>query len=137
MWTQEYSVEVFVAPSSVWSLLSDVTTWPMWNAGVESIELTGAFATGSVFKMTVPGAPDAFTSRLLDVRVNGGFTDETVVGDTVVRVHHRLSALPPGATKITYRAEVSGPNADELGPQITADFPQVLAALKVLAETDC
>jgi len=33
--------------------------------GVESIELTGAFATGSVFKMTVPGAPDAFTSRLL------------------------------------------------------------------------
>jgi len=87
-------------------------------------------------KMTVPGAPDAFTSRLLDVRVNDGFTDETVVGDTVVLVHHRLAALPSGGTKITYRAEVSGPDADELGPQISADFPQVLAALKVVAETD-
>jgi hypothetical protein len=72
---------------------------------------------------------------LLDVRVNGGFTDETVVGDTVVLVHHRLAALPSGGTKITYRAEVSGPDADELGPQISADFPQVLAALKVVAET--
>jgi hypothetical protein len=136
MWTQEYSVEASASPSSVWKLLSDVTTWSAWNAGVESIELTGAFATGSVFKMTVPGAPDAFTSRLLDVRVNGGFTDETVVGDTVVLVHHRLAALPSGGTKITYRAEVSGPDADELGPQISADFPQVLAALKVVAEAD-
>jgi hypothetical protein len=137
MWTQEYSVEASAAPSSVWKLLSDVTTWPMWNAGVESIELTGAFATGSVFKMIVPGAPDAFISRLLDVQVNGGFTDETVLGDAVVRVHHRLAAVPSGGTRITYRAEVSGPNADEVGPQISADFPQVLAALKVLAEADC
>jgi hypothetical protein len=48
----------------------------------------------------------------------------------------RLAALPSGGTKITYRAEVSGPDADELGPQISADFPQVLAALKVVAETD-
>jgi Polyketide cyclase / dehydrase and lipid transport len=136
MWTQEYSVEASASPSSVWKLLSDVTTWSAWNAGVESIELTGAFATGSVFKMKVPGAPDAFTSRLIDVRMNGGFTDETVVGDTVVLVHHRLAALPSGGTKITYRAEVSGPDADELGPQISADFPQVLAALKVVTETD-
>lgn len=136
MWIQEYSVEASASPSSVWKLLSDVRTWSAWNAGVESIELTGAFATGSVFKMTVPGAQEAFTSRLLDVRVNDGFTDETVVGDTVVLVHHRLAALPSGGTKITYRAEVSGPDADELGPQISADFPQVLAALKVVAESD-
>jgi len=65
MWTQEYSIEASASPSRVWKLLSDVTTWPAWYEGVESIELTGAFATGSVFKMTVPGAPDAFTSRLL------------------------------------------------------------------------
>jgi hypothetical protein len=136
MWTQEYSVEASASPSSVWKLLSDVTTWSAWNAGVERIELTGAFATGSVFKMTVPGAPEAFTSRLLDVRVNDGFTDETVVGDTIVLVHHRLSALPSGGTNITYRAEVSGPDADEVGPQISADFPQVLAALRVAAESD-
>jgi hypothetical protein len=38
-----------------------------------------------------------------------------------------------------YRATVDGPNAERLGPdigpQVTADFPEVLAALKARAET--
>jgi hypothetical protein len=39
--------------------------------------------------------------------------------------------------RVTYRTEISGPAADqvgpELGPQITGDFPQTLAALVKLA----
>jgi len=45
----------------------------------------------------------------------------------------------PGAgTRILYRTEITGPAADqvgpELGPQITADLTDVLAALVGLAE---
>ena len=49
----------------------------------------------------------------------------------------RLEAVPDGGTRITYRTEIGGPTADqvgpELGPAITADFPHVLAALAALA----
>jgi hypothetical protein len=72
--------------------------------------------------------------RLVDVRPNEGFTDETVVDDTRVLVKHQLVSLPSGGTKIIYSTEITGPDADELGPMVTSDFPDVLAALKRLAE---
>jgi hypothetical protein len=56
----------------------------------------------------------------------------------VVRVRHSLEALAAGGTRITYRATVEGPPADALGPEIgtavTADFPEVMAALAARAE---
>jgi hypothetical protein len=56
----------------------------------------------------------------------------------VVRTVHRLEAAAGGRTRIVYRTEITGPAAGqvgpELGPQITADFPDVLAALAKLAE---
>jgi hypothetical protein len=53
-----------------------------------------------------------------------------------VTVHHRLHRLPTG-TRITYRMEITGEQADsagpEIGPAISGDFP-VIAALIALAE---
>jgi hypothetical protein len=40
--------------------------------------------------------------------------------------------------RVTYRTEISGPNADEMGPQvgpaITGDFPETIDALIRLAQ---
>ena len=51
---------------------------------------------------------------------------------------HRLEPAAGGRTRIIYRTEITGPAADqagpELGPAITADFPEVLASLAKLAE---
>ena len=81
-----------------------------------------------------PPGQDAITSKLIDVKPDEGSTQETVVGDTRVNVKHRLVRLPSGRTKIIYSTEISGPAADEFGPMVTSDFPEVLAALKRLAE---
>jgi len=51
-----------------------------------------------------------------------------------VLVSHQLVLLPSGRTKIIYRTEITGPGAEEFGPIVTSDFPNVLAALKNLAE---
>ena len=44
-----------------------------------------------------------------------------------------------GKTRVVYRTEITGPAAaqvgPQLGPEITADFPDVLAALVHLAES--
>src|SRR5207302_3157041 len=56
----------------------------------------------------------------------------------VVRTEHRLEPAAGGLTRIVYRTQITGAAADsvgpELGPQITADFPEVVAALAGRAE---
>jgi hypothetical protein len=62
-----------------------------------------------------------------------GFGDEAAPEETRFQVSHRLHALPAGGTRITYTVRVEGPEAATLGPVVTADYPELLAALKALA----
>jgi hypothetical protein len=133
MWTHSTSIATTAKPHVLWRLFEDVAGWTNWNAGIERIALKGPFATGSTFDMKAPGM-DGFTSRLLDVRPQVGFVDETVLEDTRFLVSHELHPLPAGGTRVTYAIRVEGPEAATLGPLVTADFPEVLAALKALAE---
>ena len=88
--------------------------------------------------MTPPGE-QTLRSQLIDVRAPEGFSDVTELDGVQVTVHHRLHRLPTG-TRITYRMEITGEQADtigpEIGPAISSDFPQVIAALTALAERE-
>lgn len=127
-WHTEYSIEASAEPERIWALFRDVASWKQWNAGIETIELEGPFATGTWFTMKPPGQ-DPLRSRLLDVRENELFVDETRVGDLRVTVAHRLVRLGAGRTRIVYAVEAMGPGAAEIGPMVAADFPDVLASL--------
>lgn len=133
MWQRDYSIETSASPATIWPLWADVPGWAQWNAGIEAIELHGPFATGTRFTMKTPGQP-AFTSTLRAVRENEWFEDETVIDDIRVVVSHRLEPLGSGRTRITYAAQVEGPGAEEVGPAVSGDFPEVLAALAARAE---
>ncbi|MEU6410214.1 SRPBCC family protein [Microbispora sp. NPDC046933] len=136
MWEYEHSVETVASAGVVWRLWSDMAAWPRWNDGIESIEINGPFAVGTTFTMTPPG-DEPIRMRLVEIEPGKWFTDEMDAGDFVVRTVHRLEPAD-GGTRIVYRTEITGPAADEVGPQlgpaITADFPDVLAALVRLAE---
>ena len=133
MWTHSTSIATNATPEAVWRLFEDVAGWTDWNAGIERITLHGPFASGSTFDMKAPGM-DAFRSTLRDVRPHAGFVDETVLEGTRFLVSHELQRLASGGTRVTYAIKVEGPEAATLGPLVTADFPEVLAALKALAE---
>jgi uncharacterized protein YndB with AHSA1/START domain len=133
MWTDTTSIASTASPQALWRLFEDVAGWTKWNAGIERISLNGPFAAGSTFDMKPPGM-DALRSTLRDVRPHEGFVDETVLEDTRFLVSHQLQPLADGGTRITYAVRVEGPEAATLGPLVTADFPEVLAALKALAE---
>jgi len=62
--------------------------------------------------------------------------DGTVPDGTRFLVSHELQPLASGGTRVTYSIRVEGPEAATLGPLVTADFPEVLAALKALAELE-
>jgi hypothetical protein len=137
MWEYEHSVETSASPAAVWGHWTDVAAWPQWNDGIEKIAIHGPFAVGTTFTMTPPG-DDPVHMSLTEIRPGELFTDEADGGDFVVRTIHKLERADGGRTRIVYRTEITGPAAGEIGPQIgpeiTADFPEVLAALTRLAE---
>ena len=131
-WHIEHSTEVPARPATLWAFFCDVAGWKTWNSGVTSSELDGPFETGAWFTMTPTGG-EPLRSQLLDVRENECFADVTRVGELVVIVEHRLTALGDGRTRVSYALSAKGPGATEIGPMIAADFPEVLASLKAHA----
>lgn len=133
MWTHEQSIEIDATPAQIWAVFADVHGWTRWNAGIERIELHGRFAAGSTFTMQPPGT-DAFVSTLIAVDAARGFTDETVIDETRVVVDHRIEALSPRRVRVTYATQVTGPQAQAIGPEVTGDFGDVLRGLKAICE---
>jgi Polyketide cyclase / dehydrase and lipid transport len=137
MWSTEHTIEASAAPERIWRLWADVPTWPEWNADIERIELIGPFAAGGRIAMT-PIGQDPIELRIPEAVEPELFVDEAELGDVVVRTTHRVERLDGEFSRVTYRMDISGPQADTLGPQIgpeiSADFPQTLAALVERAE---
>lgn len=132
-WRSKYAIETSATVDTIWSIFRDVAAWKNWNAGIEQIDIDGPFATGTWFTMKPPGE-EALRSQLIAVRENECFIDETRVGDLVIKVAHRIEPLGPARTRIVYAVDAQGPQASEIGPAVSADFPEVLASLAKLAE---
>jgi hypothetical protein len=110
---------------------------PEWNADIERIELAGPFAGDSRIVMT-PSGQEPIDLRVAETAEPELFVDEADFGDVVVRTAHVVQRVAGDRSQVTYRMEISGPQADTLGPQIgpeiSGDFPQTLAALVEHAE---
>ena len=132
MWSHEDSVETTASPAAIWRLWADVDGWPSWNGDIERIEIDGPFESGSTIKMT-PFGQDAVVLRLAEVSEGELFVDEAELIDIIVRTVHRIDRVGSGRVRVVYRMEITGDPAEvigpQLGPQITGDFPQKLAAL--------
>lgn len=132
MWSHEDSVETTASPAAIWRLWADVDGWPSWNGDIERIEIDGPFESGSTITMT-PFGQDAVVLRLAEVSEGELFVDQAELSDIVIRTVHRIDRVGSGRVRVVYRMEITGDPAEvigpQLGPQITGDFPQTLAAL--------
>ena len=137
MWASEHSIETTAAPGAIWRLWADVAGWPEWNADLEHATLSGPFAAGSTITMT-PHEQEPIELRIAEALEPEAFVDEAHFMEVVVRTIHRIERLDGDRIRVIYRMDITGPAADTLGPQIgpeiSADFPQVLAALVERAE---
>ncbi|KIC69960.1 polyketide cyclase [Pseudarthrobacter phenanthrenivorans] len=135
MWEYQNAVETTAAPEAIWRLWSDVENWGTWNAEIEKIEINGPFAAGSQILMTPPG-DDPIPLVIAEAVENERFVDEARFGDLLLRTTHRIDA-DQGRTRVVYRMEITGSGADEAGPEIgpgiTADWPETMAALVKMA----
>jgi hypothetical protein len=138
MWANEYSAETSAAPERIWLHWADVAAWPEWNRDIERIELIGAFAAGGRIVMTPIGG-EPIELHIAEAVEPELFVDEAHLGEIVVRTIHRVRRIDSERTRITYRIEITGPDGDtlapQIGPEISADFPQTLAGLIARAES--
>ncbi|WP_329492828.1 polyketide cyclase [Kitasatospora herbaricolor] len=136
MWVYEHSIETDAAREAIWRLWADVDNWGAWNAEIEKIEFRGPFADGAEILMTPPGE-EPVALRVTEATEGETFTDEARFDGLVLRTVHRLVPLDRGRTRVLYRMEITGEGADQAGPQIgpgiTADWPETMAALVTLA----
>jgi hypothetical protein len=130
-----YTAEADVDAEAVWALYEDVASWPSWDAQAEWVTREGPFRAGTTGTMKFRDQ-EPLSYRLVKVEPGREFVDETPVAGLVVRVSHLLEPLAPERVRITHAAEVAGPEdqAREIGPLITADFPDTMASLAALAK---
>ena len=137
MWSTEESIETTASADAIWRLWADVPRWPDWNADIDHIELSGPFASGSTISMT-PIGQETVELHIEEAIEPELFIDVAELGDVVVRTIHRVEALADDRNRLTYRMEITGPAADrvgpQLGPEISGDFAQTLAALVARAQ---
>src|SRR5689334_20120487 len=117
MWSTEHSIETTAAPEAVWRLWSDVGDWPRWNADLERAALSGPFAEGSAVTM-YPRDDDPIELTIAEVAAPERFVDQADLGPVVIRTTHRAERLGDDRSRIVYRMEITGPEADTLGAEI-------------------
>ena len=137
MWTYEHSIETDAAPEAVWRRWADVEHWGDWNTDIASIEINGPFGVGAEITMT-PAGEDPVHLLVAEATANELFVDEARIEGLLLRTVHRLEQGERLRTRVTYRMEITGTGAGELGPQIgpavTADWPATMATLVKLAQ---
>lgn len=137
MWVHEYVGETAASPAAVWRVLSDLDTWGSWDTSMEWVRLQGPFGVGSQVVMK-PKGQDAITSTIVEAVEDEVYADETVFGGVTLRFSHTLQPVQAGGTRVVHCLEITGAAAQEvgpeLGPSITEDFPEAMAALLARAE---
>jgi hypothetical protein len=132
VWMTAHNIETDAEPEIIWGMWSDVSRWPEWNADLERAEISGPFAAGSMVTM-FPRDGEPIELQIAGAEEPEMFVDEADLGAVVVRTIHRIDRLDGERIRIVYSMEITGPEADavgpQLGPEISADFPEVLALL--------
>ncbi|MCD0483501.1 SRPBCC family protein [Streptacidiphilus sp. ASG 303] len=137
MWTYEHTQETAAPREAVWRLWADVENWGTWNADIEKVAISGPFAAGAEITMA-PAGQDPVHLRVTEAVENELFVDEARFDGLVLRTAHRIDPAGPGRIRVVYRMEITGPAADEagphIGPAVTGDWPDTVAALVARAE---
>jgi Polyketide cyclase / dehydrase and lipid transport len=132
MWEREYTSETSADPAAVWSVLRDLDNWASWDTSMEWVRLHGRFGVGAEVVMK-PIGQDPISSVIVQADENELHTDQTEFAGVTLRFSHALVPLDKGGTRVVHRLEITGSAADqvgpELGPAITEDFPEAMAAL--------
>ncbi|MDR1998613.1 MAG: polyketide cyclase [Frankiaceae bacterium] len=137
MWATSHEATTTAPPAAVWAALAALHSGTKLGPNSDTFELHGPLAIGATLTVT-PQGQDAMQSTIVECEPGCLYADQTVFGGLTLTFRHRLDAQPDGGTLVTHTLEITGADADqvgpELGPQISGDFPVAMAELLAAAE---
>ena len=136
MWSTEYSTETDLEAPAIWAALSDLHHGVALDGNSDRFELHGPFAVGTELMVT-PQGQGSFRSTITELTEDSVYADRTEFGGLILTFRHTLAPLAGGGTRVTHELMIDGDDAGtmgpELGPQISADFPEAMNALLAAA----
>ena len=136
MWSTEYSTETDLEAPAIWAALSDLHHGVALDGNSDRFELHGPFVVGTELTVT-PQGQGSFRSTITELTENSVYADRTEFGGLVLTFRHTLAPLAGGGTRVTHQLMIDGDEAGsmgpELGPQISADFPEAMNTLLAAA----
>lgn len=137
MWTTTHEASTTAAPGAVWAALERLHSGTPLGPGSDAFELHCPFRVGTTLTVT-PQGQDPMTSTIVALEPGSVYADQTVFGDLTLTFRHDLAPDGTGGTRVAHTLVVDGPGSDEvgpeLGPQISADFPDAMRELLAAAE---
>ena len=137
MWSTHYEATTTASPDAVWAALAALLSGTHIGINADAYELHGALAVGTELTVT-PQGQEPMRSLIVECEPRLKYADKTSFGDLTLIFRHELAELSNGSTQITHTLEILGADADkigpQLGPQISADFPETMAQLIAAAE---
>ncbi|MBW7453278.1 SRPBCC family protein [Paenibacillus sepulcri] len=124
MWEFEHTITTGARAKTIWELYSDISSWVVWDKGIAYVSLEGTFTAGTR-GILQPEGQERLAFELTEVEPRRGFSDVTDMPEAGIQIHftHRLQETGEG-TAITHRVQITGPEAERLGPQIGAHMVQ-------------
>jgi hypothetical protein len=135
--TYETSGETTASPEVVDGLYREAASWTEWDPGAERVEFHGPFGVGMAGTFTPKGG-EPFPYTMVAAEPGRGHVDEFPLDGATLRVSHRLEPRPGGGTRIVHGAELSGPKALEIAPELMPnvcdEMPGTVASIARVAE---
>ena len=131
MWDHEYSTETDVDAARLWRTFVSIHSGRLTLPGGDVFKPEGELAVGTRIAVT-PAGQETMTATVTVFDPERAYADETEYNGLVLTFSHRFE--PKGMkVRITHRLVITGEGADavgpEIGPQISADLPDQMAAL--------
>ena len=137
MWSTTCTGTTAAAPEAVWAALEAMLRGVPIGPDGDTFELHGPFAVGSSLTVT-PRGQEPMTSVVAELVPGERYADRTTFGDLVLTFRHVLRPTAGGGAAVDHTVDIDGPGADalgpELGPQISADFPEAMSSPLAAAE---
>jgi hypothetical protein len=138
MWSFEYSHPTTAEPETIWELWSDVKNWNRWDTDLEEVTLEGEFEAGARGALR-PEGMDSFPFTITRAEPGVGYSDETPIGDAVLRFDHDVITVGR-ERQVRQRVTMDGPGANQLfgefADKIIMDVPGSVTRFAELAESE-
>jgi uncharacterized protein YndB with AHSA1/START domain len=110
--TASGEIQIAASPETVWDVLSDLPSWPQWNADVQSMSLQGPLEPGTGFRwksgstslrselqVVDPPSEMAWTGTTMGIHAVHVFRFQPKDGGTLARSEESFSGLIPRVLK--------------------------------------